>query len=453
MADEWSTSGVDLHLDLGGSTGRRQALEQALRQAVQEGRLKAGERLPSTRVLAAELGLSRGTVTAAYAELVAEGFLVAVTGSGTAVADTVRASRPEQDPGEQRSWAHDLTPGVPDVSAFPVSLWLRASRKALTRAPSSAFDYAHQAGRPELQQALTGYLGRARGVAAAPDRIVVTSGFVQALALLAQTVGRGPVAMEDPGLAFHRRVVEAHGRKVVPLPVDEHGARTDLLHTPAYDGVRLVVLTPAHQYPLGVPLAPLRRMALVEWAQARRGIVVEDDYDGEFRYDRQPVGALQAMAPDQVVYVGTASKTLAPALRLAWMVVPSRIRDRVVQQKEYADSHTESLGQLTLAELVDSHDYDRHVRLMRARYKKRRDQLAATGLELNGVAAGLQALVRVTDEDAVIARAAENDLLIRGMRECYQGDLDGRTQGIVVGFTRGGLGASARAMEVFLRSL
>jgi len=454
MADDWSNSGVDLHLELNPGVGRRQALEHALRLAVQQGRLAAGERLPASRTLADELGLSRGTVTAAYGQLVAEGFLVAVTGSGTVVADVARATRTTAEPSTGRSWAHDLTPGVPDVSRFPVALWLRASRRALNNAPSSAFDYSHQSGRPELQQALAAYLGRARGVAAAPDTITVTSGYVQALALAASAVGRGAVAMEDPGLAFHRRVVEAHGRKVVPLPVDAYGARTDLLLTdPAYAGVRLVVVTPAHQFPLGVPLAPLRRMALVEWAQQRGGIVVEDDYDGEFRYDRQPVGALQAMSPDHVIYVGTASKTLAPAVRLAWMVVPPSVRQPLLAQKEYADSHTESLGQLTLAELVDSHDYDRHVRSMRARYKRRRDDLAARGLEVEGVAAGLQALVPVPDELAVMARAAERDLLVRGLRECYHGDVGDRPQGIVLGFARGAQGAYARAMEVFMRVL
>jgi GntR family transcriptional regulator/MocR family aminotransferase len=449
MTDKWSNSGVDLHLDLVGTLGRRQALEQALRLAVQEGRLGAGARLPASRTLAAEFGLSRGTVTAAYAQLVAEGFLVALTGSGTVVADVARASKPEQQAGAQKLWAHDLTPGVGDVSTFPVALWLRAGRRALNNAPSSAFDYSDPSGRPELQSALAGYLGRARGVAASPDAIVVTSGYVQALALVAKA-GRGPVAMEDPGLAFHRGVVGAQGRRVVPLPVDEYGARTDLLHTPAYDGVRLVVVTPAHQYPMGVPLAPLRRMALVEWAQRTGGIVVEDDYDGEFRYDRQPVGALQAMAPDHVVYVGTASKTLAPALRIAWMVVPPGLRRRVLEQKEYADSHTESLGQLTLADLVESHDYDRHVRSMRARYKARRDQV---GQPLAGVAAGLQALVQVPDEAAVIARAADRELFVRGLAECYHGEPGDRPQGILLGFARGAPGAYARALEVFRRVL
>jgi GntR family transcriptional regulator/MocR family aminotransferase len=450
MANEWSNSGVNLHLDLSGDVGRRQALEQALRLAVQEGRLPAGTRLPASRTLADELGVSRGTVTAASGQLVAEGFLVAVTGSGTVVADVARATKPAKETSAQKTWAHDLTPGAPDVSSFPVALWLRANRRALNNAPSSAFDYSHQSGRPELQRALSGYLGRARGVAASPERIVITSGYVQALALLASAVGRGPVAMEDPGLAFHRRVVEAHGRRVVPLPVDEYGARTDLLHTPSYAGVRLVVVTPAHQFPMGVPLAPLRRMALVEWAQRTGGVVVEDDYDGEFRYDRQPIGALQAMAPDHVVYVGTASKTLAPALRIAWMVVPPSVQERVLEQKEYADSHTESLGQLTLAELVASHEYDRHVRSMRARYKARRDQV---GLELEGVAAGLQSLVRVPDEAVVIARAAEHDLLVRGLVECYHGDVGDRPQGVVLGFARGAPGAYARALEVFRRVL
>jgi len=459
MASDWSNSGVDLHLELDPSLGRRAAVEQAIRHAVQDGRLAAGARLPASRTLAAELGLSRGTATAAYGQLVAEGFLVSVTGSGTVVADVARPSTRPAEPEGEPSWVHDLSAGAGDVSSFPVALWLRAGRRALTRAPASSFDYGDPAGRPELRRALAGYLGRARGVTATPGDLVVTSGYVQALALLAAVV-RGPVAMEDPGLGFHRRVVEAQGRRVLPLPVDEYGARTDLLVTPVYAGVRLVVVTPAHQFPMGVPLAAARRQALVGWARATGGLVVEDDYDGEFRYDRQPVGALQAMAPDHVVYVGTASKTLAPALRISWMVAPPSVHDRLVRRKELTDAHTESLGQLTLAELVASHEYDRHVRAMRSRYRQRRDQLLtvlerrtgrhARGLVPGGIAAGLQVVVRLPDEAAALERAAARGLRLTGLTECYHGDRGDRPQGVVLGFTRGAPGSYARALEVFM---
>jgi GntR family transcriptional regulator/MocR family aminotransferase len=462
MRSDWSNSGVDLHLELDRSLGRRDAVEQALRRAVQDGRLPAGARIPASRALAVELGLSRGTVTAAYEQLVAEGFLVSVVGSGTVVADAVRPSSPPAEAAGERSWTHDLSAGAGDVSSFPVGSWLRAGRRALTRAPAASFDYGSPAGQPELRRALAGYLGRARGVTASPEAVVVTNGFVQALSLLA-AAGRGPVAMEDPCLAFHRRVVEAQGRRVVPLPVDEHGARTDLLAAPAYEGVRMVVVTPAHQFPMGVALDATRRRALVEWARATGRLVVEDDYDGEFRYDRQPVGALQAMAPDHVAYVGTASKTLAPAVRIAWMVPPPGIRDKVLRQKEHTGGHTEALGQLTLADLVDSHEYDRHVRLMRTRYRHRRDQFLtvlerrtgrhARGLVPGGIAAGLQAVVRISDEAAVLERAAARDLRLTGLTECYHRDRGERPPGVVLGFARGTPGSYARALEVFMSVL
>ncbi|MDV9179073.1 PLP-dependent aminotransferase family protein, partial [Streptomyces sp. W16] len=242
--------------------------------------------------------------------------------------------------------------------------------RAIATAPSLAYDYGDPRGRVELRTALSCYLGRARGVIAPPERIVITSGYVQGLALLTRVLDGSRVAMEDPGLPFHREVVRHNGGNVVPVQVDERGARAEELGDAA-----AVVLTPAHQYPTGVTLHPERRRALTDWARARGGLIVEDDYDGEFRYDRQPVGALQGMAPGQVAYLGTASKTLGPALRLGWMVLPPHLVDAVADAKLHSDHHTETIGQLALAEMIDSHAYDRHVRACRLRYRRRRDQL------------------------------------------------------------------------------
>ncbi|MET8780311.1 PLP-dependent aminotransferase family protein [Streptomyces sp. NPDC004589] len=429
----WSGVGVDLHLEPDAADGRRAGLERALRDAVRDGRLAPGSRLPATRKLAAELGVSRGTAKAAYDQLVAEGYLTAQQGSGTRV-----AALPAQAPVREAVAPHtrvprlDLRPGSPDVGAFPAAAWLRALRRAIATAPSLAYDYGDPRGRIELRTALSGYLGRARGVPAPPERIVITSGYVQGLALLTRVLDGASIAMEDPGLPFHRDVVRHNGGGVVPLRVDERGARTGDLTDEA-----AVVVTPAHQYPTGVTLHPERRRALTEWARARGGLVVEDDYDGEFRYDRQPVGALQGMAPDHVVYLGTASKTLGPALRLGWMVLPPHLVDAVADAKLHSDHHTETIGQLALAELVDSHAYDRHIRACRLRYRRRRDQLLdrlGTRRRVRGIAAGLHALVDVPDEEAAVARAEAEGLAVGRLGDHWHSVGEGRPQGLVVGY-------------------
>ncbi|WP_157877011.1 PLP-dependent aminotransferase family protein, partial [Streptomyces graminilatus] len=278
-------------------------------------------------------------------------------------------------------------------------------------------------------------LGRARGVLAPPERIVITSGYVQGLALLTRVLDGATIAMEDPGLPFHREVVRRAGGRVVPVGVDERGARVEELA--ARNEVSAVVVTPAHQYPTGVTLHPERRRALTDWARARAGLVVEDDYDGEFRYDRQPVGALQGMAPGQVAYMGTASKTLGPALRLGWMVLPAHLVDAVAEAKLHSDFHTETIGQLALAELITSHAYDRHVRACRLRYRRRRDRLVellGARRNVRGIAAGLHALMEVADEAAVLARAEEAGLAVGHLGEHWHAAVEGRAQGLVVGY-------------------
>ncbi|MFJ6940719.1 PLP-dependent aminotransferase family protein [Streptomyces sp. NPDC101132] len=435
----WSVAGVDLHVDLDAAGGRRTALEHGLRDAVRTGRLVSGARLPSTRRLAAELGLSRGTVQAAYDQLTAEGYLTARQGAGTVVAAlaTARAGAGAEAarPDAPRL---DLRPGSPDAGTFPVAAWLRAVRRALTTASAETYGYGDPLGRPELRTALAGYLGRTRGVLADPGRIVVVSGYVQGLSLLSRVLadaGARTVAMEDPGLAFHREVVRRTGLGVRPLPVDGRGAQPEAL-----DGADAAVVTPAHQYPTGVPLHPARRRELTAWARAHGTLLVEDDYDGEFRYDRQPVGALQGTAPGHVAYLGTVSKSLAPALRLAWMVLPEHLVGPVLDAKLHTDHHTETLGQLALAELMAGHTYDRHVRAVRMRYRRRRDLMAgrlAPYGRVSGVAAGLHALLELP-----AAGPAEADLRARaeaaGLALGWLGDHwhtpGDRPQGLVVGY-------------------
>jgi GntR family transcriptional regulator/MocR family aminotransferase len=464
MATDASTLGVDLHLDLAGG-GRRTALERELREAIRSGRLHPRAQLPSTRSLAITLGISRGTVNAAYEQLIAEGYLAAHVGSGTFVSElavveptttghTVTPNRPR----------YDLRPGTPDVTTFPTSAWLRSMRRVLSAAPASIYGYGDPRGRIELRTALSEYLGRTRGVRGEPDRIVVVSGYVQALGLLVDAVtamrGQSSIAVEDPGLAFHHDVLRQRGADLVPLPVDVRGARTDQLPSRRFDRVRMAVLTPAHQYPIGVTLRPERRHAAIEWAVARDGVVVEDDYDGEFRYDRQPVGALQGTAPDHIVYVGTASKTLGPALRLAWMVLPPALVEPVVEAKRYADVHTESIGQLTLADLITGHGYDRHVRSCRLRYQRRRDRLAERlrSYDVHGIAAGLHALVTLSpsgpSESDVLAHAEPHGLALGdlGSHWLRSGGRD-RPRGIIVGYGTPPESGYAAALDTLARVL
>ncbi|WKX70853.1 PLP-dependent aminotransferase family protein [Streptomyces sp. XD-27] len=441
MEDSWATFGADLHLDLSayrsradgasgrGATGVRAALIRALRDAVRTGRLAPGTRLPSSRSLAADLGIARNTVADAYGELVAEGWLTARQGSGTRVARRVVPSEPA--PREPRPAGlaprptYDLTAGSPDVSAFPRAAWLAAARRALTAAPHAAFGYGDAQGRPELRRVLAEYLARARGVRAHPERIVICAGFMQGLSLLGRVLkerrGCPAVGIESYGLDFHRAVLARAGLRTVPLPVDEHGARTEFL--PSLPDVRAVLLTPAHQFPTGVSLHPDRRAAVVDWASREGGLVLEDDYDGEFRYDRQPVGALQGLDPERVVYLGTASKSLAPALRLAWMVLPEQLMEEVRAVKSTGEWQSGSLDQLTLAEFMASGAYDRHVRGMRLRYRRRRDQLVAAlaehapHIEVTGIAAGLHAVLRLPPgtERSVVRGAAWQGLALEGL--------------------------------------
>ena len=442
MSNSWSSSRLDLHISLDAVGGRRSGLEAALREAIHQGRLPAGSLLPSTRGLAQELGLSRGTVTAAYDQLVEEGYLTTRPGSGTKVAEVPqRAQAPERPAPEPTTPRHDLRPGLPDVTAFPTRAWLASTRRVLTRARPEVFGAGDPQGRIELRRALADYLGRTRGVITTPDRIVVTSGHYQGLGLLSGVLaasGTSTAAVEDPGHNLFREVVQRAGLTALALPVDSHGARTEALarHTEA------VLLTPSHQYPTGVPLHPSRRQALCAWARSTGGLIVEDDYDGEYRYDRQPVGALQGVAPDHVVYCGTASKTLAPALRLAWMVLPSHLVQPMVQAKQQADLYTETLGQLVLADLITTHAYDRHIRAARLRYRRRRELLlsriaAHPGLTAHGVPAGLHTLVTLPSggltEDQLLASCAHHGLALRGLTELHHNPADS-PQGLLIGF-------------------
>ncbi|MFD7653613.1 PLP-dependent aminotransferase family protein [Actinosynnema sp. NPDC059797] len=452
--------GVDLHLELTGGGSRRAQLMRALREAIRSGRLAPGTRLPPYRGLAPDLGIAPNTVAAAYAELVEEGWLTSRQGSGTRVARRVTPVGPERargpSPRPRGRVRHDLAPSSPDASAFPRSAWLASARRALTAVPHDAFGVPDPRGRPELRHALAEYLARARGVRAEPDRIVVCSGFAHGLRLLARVL-TGPVAVESYGLGFHRDLLRDPG--TAPLGIDAHGARVDELPG---TGATAVLLTPAHQYPTGGALHPERRAAVVDWARAERGLVLEDDYDGEFRYDRQPVGAVQGLAPERVVYLGSASKSLSPALRLGWMVLPGWLVDDVLAAKGARETSVGVVDQLTLSDFLARGSYDRHLRRMRQVYRRRRDLLTRTLAEraphvrVSGIAAGLHAVLELPDgaEEPALRAARREGLALDGLRAYRHPDaVVPPRDGLVIGYGTPPEHAFASALDALCRVL
>jgi len=447
-----TSASLDLHIELPG-TRPRAALESALREAVRSGRLAAGAALPSSRALAADLGIARNTVAEAYAQLVAEGWLAARHGAGTWVAErTAQAHRgaAETGRGARRAARYDLRPGMPDLSAFPRSAWLAAARRSLARAPSSDLGYSAMRGLPVLRAALAGYLARVRGVSVTPDRVLVCAGISQGLELLCDVLRLSEnrtLAVEAYGHQAHCEVARAAGMTLAPVPVDGRGAvlvgGAVLAGGAVPPDAGALLLTPAHQYPLGVALAPERRRQAVDWAARTGAFVIEDDYDGEFRYDRQAVGALQALAPEHVVYAGTASKSLAPGLRLGWLVLPERLIAEVARAKRATGRLSSSFDQLTLAEFISSGGYDKQVRRARLAYRLRRDRLVSAlarevpEVSVSGIAAGLHAVVRLppgVTEDDVTTRAAASGLMLHGLATCRTAGAPELGAAVIVGY-------------------
>ncbi|WP_328646400.1 PLP-dependent aminotransferase family protein [Amycolatopsis sp. NBC_00348] len=432
MADSWTSSGLDVHLDWQPETGRT-GLATAIRAAIREGRWQPGATVPSTRALAQDLGIARGTVTRVYADLAAEGYLHTAQGAPTRVATAgalpQSAPRPApRDPAPR--W--DLRPGRPDLTAFPRQAWITATRRALLRTPAAAFGYESELGAPELRDTLAAYLARSRGVVADPARIVVCHGYSHAIAVLARALadlGIAEMAFENPSLRMYRDIAAAQGQRIVGIDVDEHGIDVSAVDSPA------VVVTAAHQYPTGVTLAPHRRTQLT-----RSGaLILEDDYDGEFRFDHQQVGALQALAPERVIYAGTASKTLAPALRLAWLVLPRSLVEPVRAALSDSGSRPAILNQLALAELIDSGAYDQHIRRSRAEYRARRTHLLAAlpdSVRPHGIAAGLHLLLMLPPdgptETEAMAACRRRAIGIEGLGTYWM--TPNRPGGLIVGY-------------------
>jgi GntR family transcriptional regulator / MocR family aminotransferase len=476
MAIEWSGLSPELlvRLDRSAAEPLRTQLEASLREAIRGGRLRAGERLPSSRELAHDLGVSRGLVQDCYSQLLAEGYLTSRTGSATRVADL------SSHPAGQREASHqaaagqpatgpamglpavpapsrrpaeppliaDFQPGVPDLSSFPRSDWAWAVKQACTEVAAADLGYGDPRGSAVLREVLAGYLRRVRAAAASPAQMIISTGFAQGINLvlraLARECGVTRVAFEDPGYGSPQddetvRAALSVGLDVSYVPVDEQGLVVGELVT---SGAQVVVVTPAHQSPTGVVLSPARRHALTDWTR-QGGYVIEDDYDSEFRYDSEPVGALQGLAPDQVFLLGTASKSLAPAVRLGWVHAPAPLAPAVAAEKEMSDRGSCTLDQLALATLLTTGRYDRHLRRMRTVYAARRTALTdafarhAPQVQLTGLVAGFQALAPLppgADEAAVIAAARARGVGLHGLGD-FRGDPDAAAPpALVMGF-------------------
>jgi GntR family transcriptional regulator/MocR family aminotransferase len=398
------------------STFGRQ-IEDQLRNAIRDLTLRPGVRLPSTRDLARELGVSRPIVVDAYAQLAGEGYLQLRPGARPLVTG---CAGPCQPPTTQRADPilaprYDFRPGTPDLSTFPRSAWLRSVREALAGMRDADFGYTDRHGSEVFRLALRDYLGRVRGVTTNAEQVVITSGWVQGRTLLCHalvSLGAQRLAIEDPCHEEVRVSAASAGLELVPVPVDGEGLRVDALE---WADVDAVLVTPAHQYPTGAVMSGARRGALLEWLRRREAIAIEDDYDAEFRYDRAPVGALQGMDPERIVYAGTASKTLAPALRLGWLVVPSRLLGAVQQQQRLVDFGVSRIEQHAFADFLSRGELDRHLRRMRVRYRARRDALVEAltdelpEVRVHGIRAGLHVTVQL--------RAGDRGRVIRGEAE------------------------------------
>ncbi|MFE1413623.1 PLP-dependent aminotransferase family protein [Streptomyces sp. NPDC058746] len=410
-------------------------IQRFIRQEVTEGALHPGTRLPSSRRLADDLGVSRSVVVEAYGQLVAEGYLEAVQGAGTQVVRHLERAAPAPPVPSLLDDAHgarrdppvrwNLHPGGGGVPGFPRREWLACYQRALNAADPAALGYPPLAGDARLRVELARCLGRMCGVRSTPEQVMVTAGFAQTLGLLAASLpqlGIGSLGIENPGHPGQRRFVRESGLRPVPLPVDGEGLVVEAL---AASGVRAVLVTPAHQFPTGATLSGPRREALVRWAREVDGLIIEDDYDRGLWYDRgagRPP-ALQRLAPDRVVYAGTSSKSLAPGLRLGWLAAPVPLLDGLLRARARQDLGTDVLTQLAFAEFLRGGAYDRHLRRLNSLCRHRHDALREAvrrhlpGAAVVGPAAGLHAYVtlpRHTDEAALVAGALRRSVLLCG---------------------------------------
>ncbi|HEY3970033.1 MAG TPA: PLP-dependent aminotransferase family protein [Solirubrobacteraceae bacterium] len=448
---------MDLHLELSNVSGGslRARVERALREAVRSGRLAPGSRLPSTRALCTQLGVSRGVVVDAYSQLAAEGYLQTRRGGGTSVAGAVVSAGPSaasiMPTGPIQ---HDLNPYRPALDGFPRTAWLSALTRVLRGVPDERLAYPDPAGTPELRTSLAAYLGRVRGVRATPEQIVITGGTRQGVELLWSVLvadGMRSVAVEQPGWRGMSETAVDAGLLVLPLPVDEDGLVVERLWSERADAV---ALAPAHQFPTGAVLSAARRLTLVDWARSRDTLIVEDDYDAEYRYDRQPIGSLQGLAPEHVAYAGSTSKTLAPAMRLGWLVLAPRLAEQVAVRQRRRGSMPSPLNQLAFSDLIERGELDRHLRRQRRLYSRRREMLLEAlarklpKARVSGAAAGLYVVVGLPDDDseqAALDAARSRGIAIEGV--------GGPSPALVLGYANLAEAAVNPAVEALAASL
>ncbi|WP_037494148.1 MocR-like pyridoxine biosynthesis transcription factor PdxR [Solirubrobacter soli] len=431
-----STTELLVALERGNGPLQRQ-LENQLRALIRSGRLAAGDRLPASRALAGDLGVSRGIVSDAYMQLAAEGWLLVTPRTPPRVA-SLKGSVPStlrshekpcsaqdrivkgSDPlGGGVAVRYDLGPGRPDLARFPRADWVRSLSEAVRGAGVAELDYPPIPGAHRLRAVVAAYRGRVRGTVAEAEDVVLCAGAGQAFVTIAEALGPVKLAVEDPGHEGIRALFAKRGLVPVPTRVDEDGVVVDELPGDA----RAVLLTPAHQFPTGAVLSSERRAELLRWAAERDALIIEDDYDAEYRYDRAPVGALQGLRPDLVVHVGSVSKTLAPALRLGWLISPPAWRERFVEARESLDHGLPALEQLALADFISRGAYDRHLRRSGRAYRRRRDALIAAlarvlpDATVAGAAAGLHIALHIpgADEPALVERLRAAGVIVDGI--------------------------------------
>jgi GntR family transcriptional regulator / MocR family aminotransferase len=439
-----SSSEVLIELDRSRVRGLRVQIEDQLRGAIRSGRVAAGSVLPSSRALAVDLGVTRGVVVAAYDQLVAEGYLESEHGSGTIVKATAAGvpRRRRSTPADDAAVTVDFTLVRPDVALFPYSAWLRATKSALAALPADRLGYVEERGLTELREVLVDYLGRVRGVSADVDHVMVTNGFSHSVTIIAtalERLGHDVLAVEDP----HRCAADQLGLSRLQLrgvEVDSEGIVVDDLRRST---ARAVLVTPAHQAPLGIVMSPRRRTELIAWARDVDGYIVADDYDAEFRYDHHPVGTLQGIAPDRVLYCGTSSKNVAPGLRLGWLVLPPQLVEPFVRIRHATDLFTSSMLQAVFASFVSSGDLDRHLRRSRRLYRQRRDALVDSLARWlpeatpTGVSAGLQMVLCLppgAEECAVVDHALAAGVRVNGLGEFRTGRRSRLPPALVLGY-------------------
>ncbi len=401
VAESQTNLGWDVLLDL---TAYRGALSDrltvAIRAAIRDGRLPHHTALPPSRTLAAELGMSRWTVTRAYGQLIAECYLEARTGSATRVSwvpeQTGERPQPVRKPAIARRY--DMEPGQPDLRAFPRRRWLQALATAAQTASYADLDYPEPGGTERLRTVLSAYLNRVRGAAATPGQVNVCFGAGQAMLRIATALradGHTSIAVEDPGPTRLWQAATLAGLTLVPIPVDEHGMVVSMLAD--HPDVRAVCVGAAHHYPLGAVLAPARRAALLDWVRRVDGLIVEDDYDAEFRYNRPPTATIQGMEPRRVALLGSVTKTIGPTVGIGWAVTPPQWTD-TLRTDDRLQIMPSSLTQLAFAEFIEAGAYDRHLRASRVRFRARRDTLIAAlqripGCRIHGAEAGVHVLL------------------------------------------------------------